>query len=204
MIKLNIGSGDAKMEGYINLDAIWNPKVTDVLYDMVLDELPFEDNSVDEIRSDYTFEHIGPLAHKFCLGEWLRVLKPGGVLHLLVPNILVFCEQALHDAANIPLGEDPTGKQPIPPLEHFYQCMIGLFSQHGKQYRDQYPFLEHRWGFCEGSLKALLEENGFVDVEYRAEFIDPSYEGQKFPTILPFVAYKPKSKTIDFPGIEEL
>ena len=48
--------------------------------------LPFHDNSLDYVVSSHVLEHVAnPVA---ALAEWYRVLRPGGIIYLLVPNRL--------------------------------------------------------------------------------------------------------------------
>ena len=47
--------------------------------------LPFEDNSVGYIVSSHTLEHI-PETPDIVISEWLRILKPGGLIAITVPN----------------------------------------------------------------------------------------------------------------------
>lgn len=46
-------------------------------------ELPFMDNSVDRIIATHVLEHVAEPVE--ALSEWVRVLKPGGVLSLILP-----------------------------------------------------------------------------------------------------------------------
>ena len=47
-------------------------------------DLPFEDNSVDYIVSSHTVEHVLDVDKAF--NEWIRVLKPGGLMAHKVPD----------------------------------------------------------------------------------------------------------------------
>jgi ubiquinone/menaquinone biosynthesis C-methylase UbiE len=50
-------------------------------------ELPFEDDSFDVVLSNHVIEHVGDRAAQLHhLGEIRRVLAPGGVCYLAVPN----------------------------------------------------------------------------------------------------------------------
>ena len=83
MVKIEIGCGYNKREGFIGLD-----KAKEVNPDMVCDieqGLPFEDNSVDYIYSEHALEHITPSKWRFVLGEIQRVAKPGCVLEFKLP-----------------------------------------------------------------------------------------------------------------------
>jgi len=82
-MKLNLGSGYKKKEGFINID-----KSPEVNPDQVVDieqGLPFPDNSVDYIYSEHALEHITPSKWRFVLNEIQRVCKPGAILELKLP-----------------------------------------------------------------------------------------------------------------------
>lgn len=77
IIKLNLGAGHAPVPGYINLDR----KTGQEAY-----PLDYPDNSVDEIRASHLLEHFGHQHTVHVLRDWVRALKPGGLLKLAVPN----------------------------------------------------------------------------------------------------------------------
>jgi predicted SAM-dependent methyltransferase len=77
---VNLGAGNSKMEGAINLDLpYWNAET---------DGLPFEDESKDTIHAYHLFEHLTAPAIARLLLECQRVLKVDGVLNVLVPHRL--------------------------------------------------------------------------------------------------------------------
>lgn len=77
--RLNIGAGKHPIDGWDNLDAKDGRQA-----------YPLEgiaDSSVDEIRASHILEHF-PFEHtQAVLSEWVRVLKPGGVISLAVPDL---------------------------------------------------------------------------------------------------------------------
>lgn len=73
MLKLNLGCGKAKCEGYINVDI--EPSVNPDLVCDFRKGLPFEDNSVDNIILIHTIEHIEEKFHRQLLMHIQRVLK---------------------------------------------------------------------------------------------------------------------------------
>lgn len=78
MIRLNIGAGDTELDGYTPIDR----KLGSEAY-----PLPYEDNSVDEIRASHILEHFSFADAQQALNEWVRVLKPGGVCKVAVPDV---------------------------------------------------------------------------------------------------------------------
>lgn len=81
MRKLNIGSGKEKVIGFINIDIDLTTK-PDILRN-IEKGLPFDDNSVDEIKCSHTLEHIKDL--NFVLKEFYRVCKNGAKITITVP-----------------------------------------------------------------------------------------------------------------------
>ena len=88
-IKLNLGCGKSKINGYLNIDK-FEPDV-----DLVLDAMDlklFTNDSVDEILCSHLFEYFNPFQAIDILKEWLRILKPGCKIVFEMPNILEICK----------------------------------------------------------------------------------------------------------------
>lgn len=83
-IKLNLGSGLRKIEGFINIDN--RPEVNPDLVCDITQGLPFEDSSVSYVRAHDILEHI-PLGKTLpVIEEIYRVLKPGGIFESFTPD----------------------------------------------------------------------------------------------------------------------
>ena len=82
VLKLNIGCGKEKKDGYIGIDI--QDFGQEILRDIDNTYLPFQDNSVDEIFCKHTFEHLSN--SKFVLEEFARVLRTGGRAFIIVPH----------------------------------------------------------------------------------------------------------------------
>ena len=50
-------------------------------------QIPFDNESADVVFSSHVLEHFGRREHEELLTEWLRVLKPGGEIRLILPSI---------------------------------------------------------------------------------------------------------------------
>lgn len=81
-IKLHLGCGKRKIEGFIHIDNEPHEHLTHIRD--IRDLSIFEDNTVDLIYSSHAFEYFHNPAE--VLQEWKRVLKPHGVLRLSVPD----------------------------------------------------------------------------------------------------------------------
>ncbi len=77
-MRLNIGGGNTKIEGFINVDRIHGQEAY---------PLPFEPRSVDEIRCCHMLEHLSFGEALEALKDWVRVLKPNARLRLSVPDL---------------------------------------------------------------------------------------------------------------------
>lgn len=84
-LKLNLGCGNKRLDGYVNVDFPdnYSKKPPDVSCD--IRELPYEDNSVDEVLAVHVIEHFHLWEVPDILKEWTRVLKPGGQMILECP-----------------------------------------------------------------------------------------------------------------------
>ena len=95
-MKLNIGCGEKKLEGCINIDS--EPSTTpDLLCDITKECLPYEPFTVDEIYCIHNIEHI-PIIHWIrVFGEFHRVLKADGLLVLAYPEFEICVKHYLEN-----------------------------------------------------------------------------------------------------------
>ena len=110
-IKLNLGCGGRPLDGYINVDMDslddirarypnrnYDDSIVVVNYDLF--NLPFENNSVDEIISEALIEHLPFIDEPKFFNEVVRVLKPGGKLFLTTVDFEKACEKWLNSEDN--------------------------------------------------------------------------------------------------------
>ena len=76
-IKLNLGAGHSVIEGFTPIDR----KLGSEVY-----PLAYVNDFADEIRASHVLEHFPQAAILEILREWIRVLKPGGLLKIAVPD----------------------------------------------------------------------------------------------------------------------
>lgn len=85
-MKLNLGCFHSKIPGFMGVDVQEVPEA-DIICD--IRNLSFAENdSVEEIYSSHCLEHFPYWETIGVLKEWYRVLKPGGILWLAVPDIM--------------------------------------------------------------------------------------------------------------------
>lgn len=140
MIRLNLGSGPFPLKDYTNVDLY---RSADVQMNAIT--LPgYEINSVDEIRASHLLEHFGKGPGIHAVRRWYQVLKPGGKITIIVPDVVQSIRWWLeaYDRG-----------------EHVWnfrsQCIWGDQAHDGEY---------HRWGYDDKRLYALLVETGFKEV----------------------------------------
>lgn len=82
-MKLNLGGRGTKIPGFLTVDL--SPE-HDVDIKADVSELPLEDCSVAEIYSSHVLEHFPHVKTELVLKEWHRVLSPGGLIFIAVPD----------------------------------------------------------------------------------------------------------------------
>ena len=83
-VYIHLGCGDVNSPEFINIDARPAPHVHYVRD--VCDLSVFPDNYADLVYACHILEHIRRAAMKKTLWEWRRIIKPGGLLRLSVPD----------------------------------------------------------------------------------------------------------------------
>lgn len=104
-MRLNLGCGGKKLEGYVNVDAQSAAK-PDVVLDIGRDTFPWDDNSIEGVQAWHIFEHLPPAPFFHCLKEIWRVCKPDALLGIIVPHPRhdVFVNDPTHVHAITPDG----------------------------------------------------------------------------------------------------
>lgn len=89
-MKLHLGCGKRHIPGFVHIDAIDYPHIDHVA---TIDNLSFVgDSTVDLIYNCHVLEHFKRREIAKVLTEWKRVLKPGGILRISVPDFASLCE----------------------------------------------------------------------------------------------------------------
>lgn len=148
-MKLHIGCGDRRRDGYVNID-VRETKATDMVAE-AWDLSRFADGAVAEVYSRHMLEHLHPGDARRTVLEWHRVLGADGVAHLIVPDLIFHCRQLL--------GEVKSGFQDQ--RQHAFASFYGWRSAGFGGER----FDVHLWGYDEQAITELLHGCGFGRVE---------------------------------------
>lgn len=82
-MKINLGCGDGRIPGFLNVDVLPGADV-DVVADLNVTPWDFPSGGVEHIRAYHVFEHLRDKAAT--LNECYRVLAPGGLLEFELPT----------------------------------------------------------------------------------------------------------------------
>jgi len=106
LVKLDVGCGKNKKEGFIGIDKIKLDGV-DIVHDLDAYPYPFDDNSVDEIHASHIIEHLKDLCA--FMDEMYRIMKPDTKLTVIAPYY-----------SSMRAWQDPTHKRAISEVTFMY------------------------------------------------------------------------------------
>ena len=148
---LNIGCGVWPDPVFINLDWHWMPGV-DICWDLTRGSLPLKDATIDGVYSEHCLDCIPHEHFKRQLPEILRVLKPGGIFRLVLPDgelyLDLYHQRKTDKSVVFPYGEkESTG-------------MISV-NRYAREHT-------HRFSYDFETLELLLRQAGFRSIERKA------------------------------------
>lgn len=152
-MRINFGCGRRVLPGWVNIDAIVNPKAPrppEIMYAMefqcgaLVAPIPLSNECADVLQAMHVIEHFYRYDADAVVVEWNRLLKPGGRLILELPNLEAACRNLLAGMTDQmsywPLYGDPTHLD---------------------------PYMTHRWGYTPKTIRTLLADNGFNCIEIK-------------------------------------
>lgn len=83
-LKIDLGCGPNKKEGFVGLDQYPFPGV-DHVWDLA-SGLPFDAGSVEEVYSSHFVEHLNARERISLFNDLYRVMKPGAKMEMIVPH----------------------------------------------------------------------------------------------------------------------
>jgi ubiquinone/menaquinone biosynthesis C-methylase UbiE len=144
-IKLNLGCGLDKRDGYINIDIREEVK-PDLVIDLEKELLKrFNDESIEEIIAKDFIEHLSWRVVEDFLKDCYRVLKKGGRMYIQTPDLEAISKKIILNP-NFKYGE----------LEGYKAISYWVYGS-GDYENPSF----HKAGFTIPTLKELLEKIGF-------------------------------------------
>lgn len=147
-MRLNIGAGSIRREGFLSVDVRGVPEVDIVSNAWELTDIPA--SSVAEIYTRHMLEHLDPNDGLRSIRRWYEIMMPGGRINIVVPDLEFHARQLLGGARSN--FADQTA--------HAYAGFFGWRDETRGGNRED----AHRWGYTEQSLAELLRNIGFTGV----------------------------------------
>ena len=153
-LRLHIGCGTNYMENWINIDNNSDNNIARL--DMHLDlrkPLPFSDNSVHYIYNEHFLEHLPVHDAVRALKDFLRVLRPGGVMRIAVPDL----------AAIVADYHNPDWKK----AAWLQRYGLGFIQTRAELININFRAWGHQWLYDWEELERRLREAGCVNIQRR-------------------------------------
>jgi len=147
---VNLGCGTLKLEGWINLDLVGLP--VDVAWNLER-RLPFDDASIDAIFQEHVLEHLSAPMGLWVLDECFRVLKPGGIMRVVVPDASKYIRSYCDPSHEFLTSWRHIDERRLPPL-------LGV--------QEEFYGFGHRTIYDFETLALFSRASGFAAVEQRA------------------------------------
>jgi SAM-dependent methyltransferase len=166
---VNVGCGSAGLDGWVNIDCFPDEGVTCVRDCRT--SLPLPSNSARAIFTEHFLEHLDYYeeAPRF-LEECFRVLRPGGLLRVIVPDGAKYLHaydsgdmssmRAFSPLVSMDASSDDrpfSSLKEVVPFRTKMEVVNFHFRQSG----------QHRFSYDDETLSALLREHGFEGVSRR-------------------------------------
>lgn len=150
--KLNVGCGTDYKEGWVNIDnnSDNNIEKLDLNFDM-RNPLPYEDGTVDFIFNEHFFEHLTVEEGQTAMKDLMRVLKPGGVMRIAMPDLDL--------AVKAYVDKDWKGNKEF--LERFG---LGFVKTRAELLNMNFSWWGHKWLYDWEELERRLNDAGFTKV----------------------------------------
>ena len=189
---LHVGCGPLVPDGWVNLDASWNLLAArvpglrraltaagvitaqsaahawsgNIRYCDVTRGLPFEDGRAAVVYASHVLEHLTRTQARAFLAESFRVLAPGGVIRLVVPDLQWMARNYLQQKENANINAADEFMRRLMTTPDYSKSSFVL-----KLYRSYLDTLSHKWMYDAASLTALMSDAGFRELSPR-QYLD--------------------------------
>ena len=196
--RLHLGCGTCQPENWINVDGSWNawlashprlklivrllnrslklvppaqldlPWTANVVFHDLRKPLPFEAESMSVIYSSHTLEHLYRSEAEMLLDECYRVLRRGGIIRLVVPDLLSLAKRYVDARISFSVMQQANER----PADAFMRQLLiwppeplKIGSNLYRLYQVLTDFHRHKWMYDADSLICLLKAHGFEHAE---------------------------------------
>jgi predicted SAM-dependent methyltransferase len=161
ILKMNLGCGTDYKSGWINIDnnSDNNIEKLDLNWDL-RNPLPFKDNSIDFAFHEHFYEHLAPEEMIEITKDIMRVLRPGGVMRIAMPDLEAVVNNYLH----VPLGEDPV----------ITDFNLSFVKTRAEWINMSFRWWGHKWLYDWEELERRLKEAGCTKM-YRCALRESKY-----------------------------
>jgi Uncharacterized protein conserved in bacteria len=189
-LRLNLGCGLQCPQGWVNIDSSFGAKLarrpvlnkilhalipaswgllpnsqwaSNVTWMDITRRFPYADNSVDAVYSSHTLEHLTWEEGSMVFKECYRVMKPGGVIRIIEPDLYVIIQHYMEAKSTKPemaarkfLHDTYFFEIPIP------KTLTGMIKFYFKRKNN------HHFMYDADALRYQLEMAGFKDITPKA------------------------------------
>jgi predicted SAM-dependent methyltransferase len=192
--KLHLGCGPGPQpDGWIHLDGSWNARFAkiprlrklvehlrlvpehaleqawqpDIVVANLRRRLPFAEDSFEAVYSSHVLEHLYEAECVGLLRECVRILRPGGVLRVVIPDLRAMVNEYLDRKST-----SSTTNEPLP-ADWFNEALLFRTNERSKGflihriYAMLTEFHTHKWSYDAESLAYRMTAAGLSDVEER-------------------------------------
>lgn len=149
---LDLGAADDGLEGFVSLDFFTNHAASygaDLRFPLMIDDAVF-----DGIFTEHTLEHLSYEEVSRLLAECLRILKPGGRIRVIVPDVSIVAESYVRKD------------------DHFFrEFEIAMLAPRGRTLQTRMEALSfelqengHRSAWDFETMRLFLGRAGFADI----------------------------------------
>lgn len=205
-VYLNLGCGDTAPKNWVNCDSSWHAQLakvpflhslfnklgivsnaqwpSNIKYFSINRRFPWGNDSVDCIYASHVLEHLTQRPADYLMAESYRVLKPGGVLRIVVPDLFYHARKYVDN-----WSDDKSGAEELlevmhlrlPDENNIIRQAYNLLTGYPNLHKQMYDPVILKEGFLRSKFTNIVLSSygksdhitNISDVEYRED----GYEG---------------------------
>ncbi|QQP13261.1 methyltransferase domain-containing protein [Lysinibacillus agricola] len=165
---LNVGCGSTYHQDWVNVDLVSESK--DVIEMDIRKGLDFPNESFDVVYCSHILEHLRPEKGEEFIKEMIRVLKPNGIIRVVVPNLETIVKNYLYYKKRVEENYNPYDEA------NYDWSMLELFDQIVRENPGgnmvkymlnekiiNKDFIFERWGWQAEQIYSLFENELLLD-----------------------------------------